>query len=159
MQARVRRNGDILLGFAPEEAALLLDLPNQLRTLLAKEDYSDPALCRLLPSGSTDSRTAKEFKALIGDHILQTKLTRIDEFENSLNKAVVGKSGVSFKLDGEAYETWLGFLNDMRLLIGTTIEITDDDWEPDPERIDHLTYIHLTYIQGQLLELDPGARS
>lgn len=154
MDASRRKNGTVQLVFATEEASVLLELPRQLRDMLIREDQSELATRRLLPRVSTDARVAAEYKALVGDELRQSKLERIDLFETTIRNAEVGKKSVKFNLTPEQYEIWIGFLNDMRLMIGSQLNITEE-WDPDYDTLDpdEWLYLVLTSIQCQLIDL------
>lgn len=154
MKARRKKNGSVELAFATQEAALLLELPRQLRDTLIRHNEADPATARLLPRVSTNPVVAAEYKALVGDELRRSKLERVDQFETTIQNAEVGRSKVVFKLSPEEYEIWIGFLNDMRLMVGSQLNITED-WDPDYETLDpdEWLYLVLTSIQCQLIDL------
>lgn len=154
MNAKRKKNGTVELAFAAEEAAMLLELPRQLRDTLVAQKKNDPATARLLPKASTNPHVAAEYNALVGDELRQSKLERVDLFESTIAKAEVGRKRIVFKLSPEEYEIWIGFINDMRLMVGTQLDITED-WDPDYETVDpeEWLYLMLTSLQCQLIEL------
>jgi len=92
----------------------------------------------------------------VGDALRQSKLERIDLFEGTLQTAEISRKGVRIVLNAEAYEVWLGFFNDMRLLLGTRLDV-QEGWEPDEDSSsEEWLYYQITYLQCILLECDPG---
>jgi len=154
MKAKRKKNGTVELSFATEEAAILLELSRQLRDTLIRQNEADPATARLLPRVSTNPKVAAEYKALVGDELRRSKLERVDEFEATIRNAEVGRSKVLFKLSPEEYEIWIGFLNDMRLMIGSQLDISED-WDPDFDTLDpdEWLYLVLTSMQCELIDL------
>ena len=60
------------------------------------------------------------------------------------------------RLDAESTERWLSTLNDVRLALGTRLEVTEEMAEPDPEDPDapaYVVYLWLTELQGVLIEV------
>ena len=60
------------------------------------------------------------------------------------------------RLDPETTETWLSTLNDVRLALGTRLEVTEEMAEPDPDDPDapaYVVYLWLTELQGVLIEV------
>jgi len=59
-------------------------------------------------------------------------------------------------LDRDEADGWLGWLNDIRLVLGTRLDVTEDSHEDDPQ--DQLTAVYswLGWLQESLLScLDP----
>ena len=81
------------------------------------------------------------------------RLAAIDALEQHTDAAV---------LTAEQAHSWLGVLNDLRLVLGTRLEITEDsnenDFEADPASANTFgLYRWLTHLVGVLIEaLDPA---
>jgi hypothetical protein len=113
----------------PEEsdplAALVgLDGPTQ--------EPSDPAIARLFPSAyKEDEDAASDFEMV--SHLLETDSEKLE-----LNSAQIN--------------AWLRSLNDLRLVLGTRIGITDDYREKQSTDPGLHLYDYLTYLQSTLIE-------
>lgn len=190
---QLRRGGPSAV-FAPVEAAVLRDLLSQLLDLLGparvvaadedplvaltgltgqtsttREDPAgmsapvDPVLARLLPAASRDDpAAAAEFRRLTEGELRDGKR----QAAHTVLAMLPGRGG-RVMLDAELSEVWLGVLNDLRLALGTRLEVTQDDdpdevlpspteGDPDPERVNRLmalnVYHWLGFLQGTLLQ-------
>jgi hypothetical protein len=137
----------------------IASLPDKIRDLLGDMDSDSPAIQRLFPSASSDEQVNREFQELAAQDIRDRKLENLSIFEETLASArrekIVGM--VFVKITAEEFEYWIGFLNDMRLLLGSELGIDHDYWDPQhafeesgDERI--VTYVYLSYLQEQLLD-------
>ena len=109
----------------------------------------DPALARLFPDGySDDEHASADFRRFTEQDLRAQKLTALATVHSTLS-TWTGKSNISI----EQAQDWLKALNDLRLVLGTRLEITDEvetDFEADEPGI-HL-YNYLTYLQGTLID-------
>jgi hypothetical protein len=109
----------------------------------------DPALARLFPNGYTDDEHASaDFRRFTEQDLRATKIAALATVRENLNDWT-GKSTVS----AQQAQDWLKALNDLRLVLGTRLEITDEveiDFEADEPGI-HL-YNYLTFLQGTLID-------
>lgn len=121
---------------------------------------SDPQLLRLLPDfhrsepGSPDADRAQLNAALRSLHepdIIEAKVAA-----GSVVLRTVPADGGKVVLTPEQADAWLTALNDVRLALGTVLEIDDetpDQLEPDDPRAPHLDVYHwLTWMQDSLLQ-------
>ncbi|HUW16303.1 MAG TPA: DUF2017 domain-containing protein [Actinomycetes bacterium] len=84
----------------------------------------DPALARLLPDGFTDDPAASaEFRRFTEVGLRQRKVLDAQEVRRSLEAAS------PVRLDADQARRWLGFLNDVRLLLGTRLSVTEEPVE------------------------------
>ncbi|MEU7633623.1 DUF2017 domain-containing protein [Nocardia sp. NPDC049220] len=120
----------------------------------------DPRLRRLLPDfhrsepGSPDADRANLNSALRGLHepdIIDAKLAA-----GSVVLDTVPTSGGRIALTPEQADAWLAALTDVRLALGTVLDIdaeTPDHLDPDDPRAPHLDVYHwLTWMQDSLLQ-------
>jgi hypothetical protein len=162
---RKRKDGGWTAILPPGSVELLEKLPGRLRAVLEKPDFGDKVIARLFPQAYRDDPEAEvEYQRLLRDDLLQKKLDGIDSFERTLKgrrekKGLLGtRIGRFAELDlsGEDLTLWLGFLHDMRLLIGTRLDITDESWEREipsgPEAEEHLLLHVLAYMEEAILE-------
>lgn len=172
-----RRDGHIEGAFAPPEAELLIDLVGQVRTLLAhRRDESpsdplaeltgltvgpstppaDPAMARLLPDlHRDDPRLSAGMRMLREPEVLTAKDDAAVALIRSLPMA-----GGSVRLTDATARSWLVALNDVRLVFGVRLDITDDIEPPTaaaadrggPEYAMYLTYRWLSTVQESLID-------
>lgn len=109
----------------------------------------DPALARLFPDGySDDEHASADFRRFTEQDLRAQKLAALASVQGSL----INWNGETSLNDQQAQD-WLKALNDLRLVLGTRLEITDEvetDFEADEPGI-HL-YNYLTYLQGTLID-------
>ena len=145
-----RKDGD---GYAVDlgEGArdLLVELCRQSRLLLENEDpSSDPAMDRLFPPAYPDDPLADlEFGSALGDAPKDDKLAAIATVERTAN---------ADRLTEEELLAWIGVVNDLRLILGTRLEVTDDpdDEGPapdDPSREAYEVYLFLGMLLQEML--------
>lgn len=127
---RVKRLGPerYRINLPGHERDLLGALLPQLRQLLVT-DASDPSLTRLFPTAyADDPERDAGYHALVRDELLEKRLASIDVVEETL--AVADGSA---ELDGDALTSWMLAANDLRLVLGTRLDVSEDD---DPEDLD-----------------------
>lgn len=109
----------------------------------------DPALARLFPDGySDDEHASADFRRFTEQDLRAQKITALATVRTALDDWP-GKSTVS----SQQAQDWLKALNDLRLVLGTRLEISDEvetDFDLDEPGI-HL-YNYLTYLQGTLID-------
>lgn len=151
-----RRRGRVRVHLEAVEAGLLAtlfdDLDGALRTLPA----DDPVRQRLFPSAYTDDEdAAAEFRLLTEDSLRDGKAARLGE-----SRAELPLNGGDLELDGEASQRWLTVLNDVRLAIGTRLNVSeDDDLSLDPDDPDaqvRAIYQWLTALQDSIVRAVMG---
>jgi uncharacterized protein DUF2017 len=139
-------DGRVRLHFQPHEAALLLELLDELEGLL--EDPEDPALRRLFPPAHTDRESEEQYRSLVGDQLLAGRAKALATVRDTLG---------SDRLDPDQADAWLRALNDLRLVLGTRLDVSEEiDWEAvdlqDPRGRDLAVYGYLSWLQEQLVE-------
>ncbi|HVE28622.1 MAG TPA: DUF2017 domain-containing protein [Mycobacteriales bacterium] len=117
---------------------------------------SDPALARLLPDAYLDDdQAAGEFRRLTESSLRRDKVSSAERLLAALPADGAGE----VRLDPETTESWLATINDVRLALGTRLEVTEEMAEPDPEDPDapaYVVYLWLTELQGVLIEVADG---
>lgn len=149
------RRGHFELHLDLDERDILRGLPDQLRSLIESEDpTSDPAMARLYPPAYEDDPIRNlEYERLAGDDLTSQRLSSIGAMEASID---------ADRLTEEQLLSWLGVLNDLRLVLGTRLEITEetseDDFAPDDPRASSFAlYGYLTWLVDAIVRaLDPG---
>ena len=113
---------------------------------------ADPALARLLPDAyAEDPARATEFRRYTDADLRAGKRAAARSV-----LASVPEGGGEVLLDRDQADAWLGCLNDLRLVLGTRLEVTEqtdvDDLDPDDPRVQPLhVYGWLAYLQESLL--------
>ena len=113
----------------------------------------DPALVRLLPDayGDTDREASAEFRRYTDDELREGKRATARTVLATLPPA-----GGAMLLDRDDADAWLGCLNDLRLVLGTRLSVTEDldpdDLPADDPRLEALqVYGWLGWLQESLL--------
>lgn len=149
---RVRRSPDgtfaVRLGVAERE--LVRSIPGELRALLLEpEDEDDPALRRLFPPASRDDEELNaEFERLVRDDLLASRLESLDTLERTLDAE---------RLTEDELVAWLAALNDVRLVLGTRLDVTEETTARDfageePRTRVFAAYLFLTLLEEQVVE-------
>lgn len=113
-----RRDGSVELRLDDEVRELLVDVLGQLRDALLA-DVDDPLLSRLFPPAYADDPDKEAgFRALARDELLESRLAAIDIVEQSVGAT---------QLDAEQADAWLRALNSLRLVLGTRLDVRQDD--------------------------------
>ena len=138
--------GGVRLRFHEGEILLLRELLDELETLL--DDPDDPALRRLFPRAHDDLESEEQFRSLVRDQLVTGRAKAA---------AVVRETLEQDTLDADEADAWLRALNDLRLVLGTRLDVTEDlDYEDldlnEPRGRDVAVYGYLTWLQEQLVE-------
>lgn len=182
---RNRRSQTAVATFSAFEADLLRSLASQMIELLRSEvaapqpvdsieallDFSgpttepdDPVLKRLFPSAyADDDEAAGDFRRFTESTLRSGKAVSAETVITTLEEAGlpdVPEDGlfIDVELDRTQAMTWLRAFTDMRLAIGTRLEVEEDDedyWlelpEDDPRRAVHEIYSWLGDLQESLV--------
>ncbi|MFI6053075.1 DUF2017 domain-containing protein [Streptomyces violascens] len=131
------------------------------------EPPADPALARLFPeayaSEESDELRAKsaEFRRFTENDLRARKRTDALAVVHGLDAlSPKGDGGAVLKLTAEDSQHWLGALNDLRLTIGTRLDITDEEEseelyrlpDDDPRKPMVMAYLWLGVLQETLIE-------
>ena len=143
-------NGDGTYSFnlAEDERALMAAIVPDLRALLA-DDPNDELLTRLFPTARPDDPEAEaEYRELVRDDLVSKRLARLD---------IVAELSEATVLDQEQLAAWMGAVNDIRLVLGTRLGVTEDDEfdeldEEDPESVARSAYWYLGWLLEHLVE-------
>ena len=132
--------GTYAVALGDPDRKLLGDLVVQLRSLLTTDS---PALARLFPPAYGEDEERNEgYAALAGAELVERRLAALDLVQSTLEAE---------ELTEEELSTWMRSLNDVRLVLGTILDV-DDDHRP-PEGDQDLAAMYATYeYLGYLLE-------
>lgn len=125
------------------------------------EAPSDPALARLFPDayGGADQEASSDFRRYTEPDLREGKRGAALAVVSSLDAAPVGEDGSALlELDGERSKQWLGTLNDLRLTLGTRLEVGEDEEtlyqlsDSDPNKPLVMAYLWLGGLQETLVQ-------
>ena len=145
---RVRRTwrGDFEVRLPEAERELLVALVGTLRAALDGDVRAEPALRRLFPpayADPADEPAEAEYQALVHDELLASRRAALDVLEATASRD---------RLDEAELQSWMTALNQLRLVLGTRLDVSEDDGPlPDPD--DPAAPLHDVYHWlGVLLE-------
>lgn len=142
------RNGSIRLRLSSGERELLGDLAAELGGRLG-EGAGDPELARLFPPAHADDPDAElEYRKLVGAELLAGRRDAL---------RVLADTAGHGELTEEELDAWLRALNDLRLVLGTRLDVGEDalagELDPDdPETPALALYGYLSWLQEQAVE-------
>jgi len=120
---------DIGLPLDSHESGILRDLVRQMRALLKESESEDPVHKRLFPSASEDNEDSESFRDMTSGDLTSMKLAALDVVDEAVGRRDKGITTLSQE-EGEA---WVRALTDMRLAIGTRLEVTEETMSVEPE--------------------------
>lgn len=125
--------GSVVLTLDAAEAGLLRDLASQMEELLARSsEYEDPVVDRLFPSAYEDPKDSQAYSDLIGDELKKAKL---DALRSVLS--VLGEPAeIDTTVPRSEVDAWLTVLTDLRLALGTRLEVTEEKMEAELDPAD-----------------------
>jgi hypothetical protein len=128
------------------ERALIRQILGDMRALLML-DADDLRVRRLYPSAYADDKEKEEeYRRLTHEELRSARLANVDTVEESIEAEV---------LTEEQLTAWMQAINSLRLVLGTLLEITDDDQELsfDPDDPEARTQALYGYLGGLLDEI------
>jgi Domain of unknown function (DUF2017) len=135
----------------PHEQLLLTELLDELEGLL--DDPDDPELRRLFPPAYSEPTDDEQYRSLVRDQLVSGRSKAL---------ATVRATMGSETLDADQADQWLRALNDMRLVLGTRWDVTEQlDYGKldlnEPRGRELAVYGYLSWLQEQLVEaLEPS---
>jgi hypothetical protein len=162
LQPRVVRDesdGRISLRLSARERTILGAYLAELREIVAPanpaaEQAVDPAVARLYPAAIPDDPAADAaFRDLTRADLEDTRRTRLATVEATLDAR---------SIDDAQATAWMGTLNDLRLVLGTRLGVTDetegqpiDEDDPDADR--RIVYAYAGWLLEQFVDALAGA--
>ena len=147
------RSGEIRLSLSAEERELLRNLPGQLEEVFDAAP-EDPSLLRLSPPAYTDQPEQEaEYRKYMGDDLRQRQREAL---------RVLRETAGAERLSEEQAQSWLSALNSLRLVLGTQLDITEEDDvvarpDPDDPRAPALAlYGYLSWLLDQVVDALAG---
>jgi hypothetical protein len=143
---RPQRGGGYRVRLGDEERRALRSLCGELRGLITSEDG---AAARLFPPAYRDDEAANaDYQSMVRGELVEGRLAALAIVESSLEAE---------RLDEEQLAAWCGALNDLRLVLGERLGVTEDLYlvgfdEGDPRAPGLALYGWLTWLQGHVVE-------
>lgn len=136
-----------------DEHRVLTELPEGLRAILRGEARPD-LRARLFPRGSDDPQINQEYRDLVGEELLRSRLAAVERFAATLEAGQAHRRMWRIRLDDDEAHAWLSAVNDFRLILASLADVTSEDaWEagPDYDRPESVLLFHLSWLQEELL--------
>ena len=129
-----------------DERTLVANLASELRSLL-DGDTGDPSLRRLFPPAYEEEADETAYRDLMGSALLNGRREALE---------LLARTAKQKRLNAAEAEAWLRALNDLRLVLGTRLDVQEDmlldDLRPDDPRASGLAiYGWLSWLQEQLV--------
>ncbi|HVF31738.1 MAG TPA: DUF2017 family protein [Acidimicrobiales bacterium] len=143
---RRHRKGYYEIRLPETDRALLRSLAPQMRELLASDD---PVLDRLYPVAYPDDIDREtEYRLLVRDELRSSHEAALTALEESADAE---------RLDDEQLQAWMRAVNEVRLVLGTRLDVTEEGHErptepDDPRSAAFAVYDYLTWLQATIVE-------
>ena len=143
---RAQRDGTYRVHLGREERELLDFLAAELLQLVAADD---DAVARLFPAAYRDDPDAEEeYRRLTREALVDGRVGALETIRRTATAEQLTQ--------GEA-DAWLGALNDLRLVLGERLGVTEDLYEDgidphDPRAAQLSVYGWLTWLQAELID-------
>lgn len=146
-----RDDGAIVVRLSSDERELLQSLLSQLRMLVRVADVDDGVdgdspVRRLFPTAyPQDEGRESDYQAMVHGTLVEQRLAAIDSVEQTLD---------SDTIDDEMAGTWMRTLNDLRLVIGTRLDVSEDVHDidmDDPDANLYALYDYLGFLVDRLV--------
>jgi hypothetical protein len=152
-RSRIARSprGGYSVRLPEEERALLSTLPGQLIGSLEVLDSTDtpvpPALRRLFPTAyPQDHRAEAAYVRLVREELVEHHRSALELLRDTAEVTHLDEAGL---------QSWLGALNDLRLALGSSLEVSEEPVEPDPDDpryLEWVCYHYLSFLQSEVIE-------
>jgi hypothetical protein len=134
-------DGGVLLRLSPEERALIAALASDLRAQL-EDSFDDPSFRRLFPPAYEDAENEGAYRDSAGDELLDGRRQALE---------VLVATARADRLSAQEADAWLRALNDLRLVLGTRLDVQEDALLEGPQSPELALYGYLSWVQEQLV--------
>ncbi len=135
----LNNKGEIVVNLSTVERELLRQIFGDMRQLLL--DDSDDGLKRLYPTAyHDDAERDAGYQALVHGELLEGRIAALEEVEGTLEESI---------LTPEQLTLWMTSINGARLVLGTRLDVGEEDdlFDPDaPDAQPRIIYHHLGYL-------------
>jgi len=152
-----RRDGGLDVTLTEPEAELLRSIASQMADVLAAPEQA-PHTERLFPPAYTDDADAQaEYARLMTGDLLDGKRRAVSSMLEALQRGAMKRGGWRVRLNADEAQDWLAVLNDARLTLGTSLDVSeqtyDRDIDPDaPDAAAHEVFRYLGYLEEHLID-------
>lgn len=146
---RLRSDGGLTVRLPAGERELLGSLPVELVRLLDElgdGPLPDPLKRLFPPAYPSDASSEAAYRNLVGADLLEAHRHALEVLADTADKSSLSK---------EQAEAWLTALNELRLVLGTSLQVTEESAEVvvHEERQVEWTYYHyLSFLLGEIVE-------
>jgi hypothetical protein len=145
------RHGGYQLNLSGDDREVLRQLVPQFNALL--DEPGQPALRRLFPpaySDEDDAEHQEEYRRLMQEDLVARHRDELD---------LLSQTAFADKLTEEQMQAWTRALNSLRLVLGTVLNVQEEDERRAPGTPDEALYQWLTFLLGEAIEaMEPGLR-
>ena len=103
---------------------------------------ADPSLRRLFPPAYDDAEDEHAYRELAGDELLNGRRQALD---------LLAETARADRLSAEEADAWLRALNDLRLVLGTRLDVQEGTLLDQPQTPELAIYGYLSWLQEQLV--------
>lgn len=142
------KQGGYRVNLDPEERELLRSLAPQFVELL--DDPSQPVLERLFPpaySSPDNIEKQDEYRRLMQEDLVERHRDELELLASTANAET---------LTEEQLLAWSRALNSVRLILGTYLDVSEEDERGRPETPEEAIYQWLSYLLGEAIEALSG---
>ena len=137
------KRGGYRVNLEPDERDLLRNLAPQFLELL--DDPSQPALERLFPpaySRPEHLEQQDEYRRLMQEDLVERQRQELELLATTASSEI---------LTEDQLLAWSRALNSLRLVLGTLLDVSEEDEVHGPESSEHALYQWLTYLLGEVI--------
>jgi S-formylglutathione hydrolase FrmB len=156
---RRARDGVVTITLRVDEAELVGLVMGEMERAIAEDRLEDDARARLYPRAyldPTEEDAEQQWEQLVHDDLTTARLAAFRMVCADLARAEGGRD-IMVALDAERETQWLTALNDARLIMGTTLGVTEEDSlefsSDEPRDAWAELYQWLTYLQQELVDV------
>jgi len=142
------RGGGFRVRLPADEREMLRSIPQQLRALL-EDDLDAPDLRRLFPPAyEGDADLQAEYRSLTIDDLAERRREALRVVEETVDAS---------HLTEEQLVAWLGVVNDVRLVLGTRLDVTEDSYlrpppQDDPRFAQFALFSYMGFLEENIVE-------
>jgi hypothetical protein len=154
-RVRRTRKGQFLVRLTISEREAIRGVPGMLRELLTDADpATDPAMQRLFPSAYLDDpERSEEFAHMVHDDLLAQRIAAVDTMERTIE---------ADRLSQDEVTAWLATINDVRLMLGVRLEVTESstplDFEDEDRAASYAVYAFLSWLEEDVVSALAGVK-
>lgn len=142
-------DGTYTLRMGQNEREVIQSLLPQMRELITQRDS---AAWRLFPNAyQDDAEKAAEYEELVGDDLRKRRLESI---------AIVEQTIEADTLTEDQIQAWMGAVNDLRLVLGTRLDVTEEsemeDYNTDNSQFLFSAYAYLGMVLEEIISAITG---